>query len=84
MSQPSGPDEVALVGDVVSVEQWVEENVNTLHDVIELYRELVAARAKLAAVEALARELNATSSHSDYGDGRWDVADRILRIFHDD
>lgn len=82
MSQTPVSGEVVVSGAVVSDATWVEAHVETLQDVVNLYRELRETRAKLAAVEALAGELNATSSHSDYGDGRWDVADRVLRIIH--
>lgn len=46
--------------------------------------ELLAARAKLAKLETLAREIHKSAGHTDYGDGRWDMARRILDVLDDD
>jgi cell division protein FtsB len=78
------PQVPELTGVQVSDSAWVEANCSTLADVAALYRELREARAKLAALETMARDLNKNSSHSDYGDGRWEVARRILDIVLDD
>jgi len=53
-------------------------------DVVALRQELRAARAKLATLEEMAREIHQSSSYSDYGDGRWEMARRILDVVLDD
>ncbi len=82
MSQIPGSGE--LTGTQVSDTAWVEANCATLADVVALYRELRTARAKLAELEALAKVIHQNSSYSDYGDGRWEMARRILDVLHDD
>jgi len=46
--------------------------------------ELLAALAKLAKLETLAREIHKNASRSDYGDGRWEMARRILDVLDGD